>query len=428
MKRKNVVLFVMMVLLIFVTVQLQANSQPNNADEKKIEEVIDEYVQKLGNDWERVAALFVKEKEKNYLDMLNNNAVEEHIGMFNIISAILIEKKEVTYKDVNDNLNFEGEEKNIRTFVIGVDYEVYENTPFYAQGTMYTIMAFVREENEWKIEEVSLIENPEDLEEKGYKFKDDYKKCIRSMENRKQGLLTDGEGRVFDRVCKNVEGRIIEDDTEMQIIENKMITNEAEVKIGGKIGDCAKNEHTSYSVPTSRTMINYAVKENGKFVVKYTKNFNDFCLGCTTCEVGSSLFDGVARRANVIAIKTFVWHYYIVPMDVNAGYNLNNIQIAYKPYQDVTNVNINRISNDVSAVKRIWMESASGKIFAAYFKKGEYNGNGKNGGELKQDGSRFLAANGYSETGILHYYYDNSSASQAGPVQFFYTTGEISYK
>lgn len=175
-------------------------------------------------------------------------------------------------------------------------------------------------------------------------------------------------------------------------------------------------------------MINYAVKENEKFVIKYTKNFRDFCLGCAACEVGSSLFDGVARQANVIAIKTFVWHYYILPMDVNAGYHLNNIQIAYKPYQEVNNVNINRISSDVLAVNRIWMESASGKIFAAYFKKGVYSGNGKNGGELKQEGSRFLAVNGYSRLEILHYYYDNSSASQTGPVQFFYTTGEPCYK
>lgn len=239
MKKKTIALFIIMVLLVFAAMSLQASSQINQKKEKEVSEIIEEYVQELGNNWEQVASLFVKEKQNTYLNMLEQGAVDEHIGMFNIISATLIEKKEVAYKDVSTSFEFEENNGDVRTFVVGIDYEVYENTVFYSKGIAYTIMAFKREGDLWKIAAVSFIENPEELEEKGYKFTNNYKKCIRSMENRKRGILVDGDGKVFDKVLEYAEGQMIENDNEIEIIEK-------EVRSESKIGVNAKAAHTAY--------------------------------------------------------------------------------------------------------------------------------------------------------------------------------------
>ena len=42
-------------------------------------------------------------------------------------------------------------------------------------------------------------------------------------------------------------------------------------------------------------------------------------------------FDGVVRRAQAIAIKTFTWHFIIVPKDPVEGYDVNNVQQNYYP-------------------------------------------------------------------------------------------------
>lgn len=165
-----------------------------------------------------------------------------------------------------------------------------------------------------------------------------------------------------------------------------------------------------------RTTIVYGTYKNGVYQNKKSINFHDYCLGVSAGEVKTTTFDGEARRAVNIAIKTYTWHYKIVPIDSAHGVDIKNTMQSYRP----DDVSINRkVTTDYNAVKDIWMESYSGAIFEAKYGAGSYNNNGKGGGRLMQNGCRYLVSHGKSLYGCLHYYYDNSEASRDGAIRFF---------
>ena len=130
--------------------------------------------------------------------------------------------------------------------------------------------------------------------------------------------------------------------------------------------------------------------------------------------------DGVVRRAQVIATKTFTWHFVIVPKNPIEGYDVNYLQQSYRPDKISENP---VVSTDYNAVMGIWMESYGGAIFEAHYYKGSYSNQSSNyhGGSFYQDGARWLKDNNVATTykALLKYYYDSSSASTGGAIRFF---------
>ena len=128
--------------------------------------------------------------------------------------------------------------------------------------------------------------------------------------------------------------------------------------------------------------------------------FEEYCLAVLAGEVRSTDFDGVVRQAQAIAIKTFTWHYLIIPHGGVQGYDLNDKQQSYMPSKVSENP---KVTEDYNAVKNVWMES--------------------------DDGALWLYDNGVATTykALLKYYYDNSSASDTGAIRFFDSNKNVIY-
>lgn len=103
---------------------------------------------------------------------------------------------------------------------------------------------------------------------------------------------------------------------------------------------------------------------------------------------------------------------YIMPLLILPG-----IWIRYQPTKVSEN---SKVTTDYNAIKDIWMESYKGAIFEAGYGAGSYNSNGQSGGRLMQNGCRYLVEKkNKTFYDCVHYYYDNSTASQGGAVRFF---------
>ena len=358
------------------------------AAEESAESVVEKYVQAMNeHDWNGFSNLHAVE-ERNSLQKFFQNPVNqmEYNGVLNVEKASLAELVEIDLADAKDMLYKEYDVNETKVFVFGVDYNVHEDSKYYSSGINYNFITCIKEDGVWKVSEMLPIENPNKLIEDGYEFSNSFATAIYVMDARKSGYLVNYEGEVFGT-----------------IIEGSGFTPYAVI-----------NQRT---VPTSTTTVRYK-QSNGTIVPDL--NYHDYCLGVLAGEVRHTNFDGVVRQAQAIAIKTFTWHYIIVPHGATEGYDVNSSQQAYAPDKVSEN---SKVTTDYNAVKSVWMESYGGAIFTAYYKAGTYASQTsyKNGGEFKQNGARWLYDNNVATTykALLKYYYDSSTASTGGAIRFF---------
>jgi hypothetical protein len=349
------------------------------------EDVVEKFVEMINKvEHSKISSLYQSEKSKElttfFADEENRN---NHIGVYNIISSELLEFTEVDYLDVQNMLYEEYGEKP-EVYVMGMDLRVFEDAKYFYNGINYFLISFIREDGVPRIFEMVSISDPIQLEKRGYCFSDNYSVAVKVMEARKSGKFINGYGRTFDSINGN------------SIFLNAVI-----------------NQRT---VPTDSTKVRYMNSSKKTVSIK----FHDYCLGVLAGELRATKFDGTVRRAQAIAIKTFTWHYIIVPQNPTAGYDLTYASQSYVPDKISENT---KVTEDYNAVKDVWMESNGGAIFAAYYKKGDYSDQSslKNGGDFKQEGARWLKDNKIATTykALLKYYYDNSSASTGGAIRFF---------
>lgn len=388
-KRTLLILASLIIVSVFGTV---AYAEEGSSFQNNPIEVIEKYVNAMNEQrWDDFADLHSSEQKESLNGFFANEQNEIcNNGVLNVRSAELIEVVEVKYDDVDDMLYESYDTSNDKVYVFGVDYSVEKDTKYYSSGINYNIITLVQENNKWKVKEMVAISEPQRLIDLGYEFSDNYLVTISVIKARYDGLLMNYEGEVFDTLFKS------------EPINNEISTR------------AIINTRT---VPTSTTKVRY---KNASGTIT-SINFHDYCLGVTAGEVRSTTFDGEARKASVLAIKTFTWHYIILPHGATEGYDLNSSQQAYVPDKVSEN---SKVTTDYNTVKSVWMESAGGAIFIAYYKAGTYANQSsyKNGGELKQNGSRWLLDNDSSITNcykVLHYYYDSSTASTGGAIKFF---------
>jgi len=355
--------------------------------------VIDTFINCIDeHDYKSIVQFYVQNKVAEMREFLDENTNREnHIGIFNVISAKLIECAKVQYIDV-DAMLYDEYVSEPDVYVIGLDVNVYEDTKYFYQGINYFLVAFVNENGEQKISEMISIAEPQELLAKGYSFSVKYNVAINVMNERKNGNYVNGNGKKYDSINGDVHSS-----------SNKLSFGILAVK----------NKRT---VPTDSTEVRY---KDSKGKINNIK-FHDYCVGVLAGELRGATFDGEVRKAQAIAIKTFTWHYVIVPQNPTLGYDLTYASQSYVPDKVSENA---KVQKDYDSVKDVWMESYGGAIFAAYYKKGKYEDQSslKNGGEFKQEGARWLYKNKVATTykALLKYYYDDSSASTGGAIRFF---------
>lgn len=360
-------------------------------ESQPVETVVQDYFDTMGKEWDAFAELYTMDQVEGFKTFLTDeDNINENVGVLNVQDASLKEMVEIQYADVKDMLP-ENYDEDVKVFAVGAEFQVNQDTKYFSNGTTYYLLVLENENGSWKVENLAQIAEPDLLKERGYTFNSEYVITENMMTARESGYLVNGDGEVF----ADIDGNPIENS---DLIDSQAILNKR-------------------TVPTSKTTISYGTYKNNVYQSRKSINYHDYCLGVSRGEVGSTKFDGAARQAVDIAIKTYTWHYKIVPIDPAHSVDIKNTMQSYQPDKDTSN---KKIVTDYNAVKSIWMESYKGNIFAAGYGAGKEDSSGKNGGRLMQNGCVYLAKKGYTKYEMLHYYYDNSTdGSTGGSLRFF---------
>lgn len=386
---EKVLIVIVTAIVLCFSVHVRASGVGNK---EGAQEIVNEYFSLIGNDWDKFAELYTNEQINSFKNFLENEKnIREYVGVLNVRKAKLIESIEIKYDDVKDMIDEDYTGKKIKIFAVGADYDVYEDTKYFSEGIIYNFLILEEQNGQWRVNTLMQIADPSLLKMKGYHFQSDYNITENIMEARENGYLVNGKGKVFSDINeKEIDGSLVDE----YAILNKR------------------------TVPTDDTTISYGTYKNGVYQNRKSIKFHDYCKGVSAGEVRGKSFDGTARKAVDIAIKTYTWHYKIVPIDPTHSVDIKNTMQSYKPEKISEN---KKVTSDYNAVKNIWMESYKGNIFAAGYGAGDYNSSGKNGGRLMQNGCRYLVdKKKYSFYQCLHYYYDYSiDGSTGGPLRFF---------
>lgn len=386
---EKVLIVIVTAIVLCFSVHVRASGVGNK---ESAQEIVNEYFSLIGNDWDKFAELYTNEQINSFKNFLENEKnIREYVGVLNVRKAKLIESIEIKYDDVKDMIDEDYTGKKIKIFAVGADYDVYEDTKYFSEGIIYNFLMLEEQNGQWRVNTLMQIADPSLLKMKGYHFQSDYNITENIMEARENGYLVNGKGKVFSDINeKEIDGSLVDE----YAILNKR------------------------TVPTDDTTISYGTYKNGVYQNRKSIKFHDYCKGVSAGEVRGKSFDGTARKAVDIAIKTYTWHYKIVPIDPTHSVDIKNTMQSYKPEKISEN---KKVTSDYNAVKNIWMESYKGNIFAAGYGAGDYNSSGKNGGRLMQNGCRYLVdKKKYSFYQCLHYYYDYSiDGSTGGPLRFF---------
>lgn len=386
---EKVLIVIVTAIVLCFSVHVRASGVGNK---ESAQDIVNEYFSLIGNDWDKFAELYTNEQINSFKNFLENEKnIREYVGVLNVRKAKLIESIEIKYDDVKDMIDEDYTGKKIKIFAVGADYDVYEDTKYFSEGIIYNFLILEEQNGQWRVNTLMQIADPSLLKMKGYHFQSDYNITENIMEARENGYLVNGKGKVFSDINeKEIDGSLVDE----YAILNKR------------------------TVPTDDTTISYGTYKNGVYQNRKSIKFHDYCKGVSAGEVRGKSFDGTARKAVDIAIKTYTWHYKIVPIDPTHSVDIKNTMQSYKPEKISEN---KKVTSDYNAVKNIWMESYKGNIFAAGYGAGDYNSSGKNGGRLMQNGCRYLVdKKKYSFYQCLHYYYDYSiDGSTGGPLRFF---------
>ena len=349
---EKVLIVIVTAIVLCFSVHVRASGVGNK---ESAQEIVNEYFSLIGNDWDKFAELYTNEQINSFKNFLENEKnIREYVGVLNVRKAKLIESIEIKYDDVKDMIDEDYTGKKIKIFAVGADYDVYEDTKYFSEGIIYNFLILEEQNGQWRVNTLMQIADPSLLKMKGYHFQSDYNITENIMEARENGYLVNGKGKVFSDINeKEIDGSLVDE----YAILNKR------------------------TVPTDDTTISYGTYKNGVYQNRKSIKFHDYCKGVSAGEVRGKSFDGTARKAVDIAIKTYTWHYKIVPIDPTHSVDIKNTMQSYKPEKISEN---KKVTSDYNAVKNIWMESYKGNIFAAGYGAGDYNSSGKNGGRLMQ--------------------------------------------
>ena len=328
---EKVLIVIVTAIVLCFSVHVRASGVGNK---ESAQEIVNEYFSLIGNDWDKFAELYTNEQINSFKNFLENEKnIREYVGVLNVRKAKLIESIEIKYDDVKDMIDEDYTGKKIKIFAVGADYDVYEDTKYFSEGIIYNFLILEEQNGQWRVNTLMQIADPSLLKMKGYHFQSDYNITENIMEARENGYLVNGKGKVFSDINeKEIDGSLVDE----YAILNKR------------------------TVPTDDTTISYGTYKNRVYQNRKSIKFHDYCKGVSAGEVRGKSFDGTARKAVDIAIKTYTWHYKIVPIDPTHSVDIKNTMQSYKPEKISEN---KKVTSDYNAVKNIWMESYKGNIF-----------------------------------------------------------------
>lgn len=143
-------------------------------------------------------------------------------------------------------------------------------------------------------------------------------------------------------------------------------------------------------------------------IVHKNVNFTSFIKNVCQNEIGNMNYQAAAVKANAMAIKMAGWWAKVAKYRDTYGADIMYGDVAYVP-GTTSNASVNSAVNAIANYRCVSSAATGSKLFFTSYFAGSSNDSGKASGRLRQNGSNYLANNGYGWQDILHYYYDNSS-------------------
>jgi hypothetical protein len=138
----------------------------------------------------------------------------------------------------------------------------------------------------------------------------------------------------------------------------------------------------------------------------YNATFAEFVKNATQNEIGNMGYDSNAVKANCMAVKMCGWWAKLGRYRESYGADIMYGDVAYVPGTTTIASGVTSAYSTISSKRAV---SSTGKAFYMAYYAGSYNATGENSGQMRQNGSSYLADQGYTWQEILSYYYDDSS-------------------
>ena len=329
--------------------------------------------------WNDYVALQCNANKQDYRVFLSNQQNEEkHQGLFNVISAEIVELKELTLKDVSayTRINeYQEQYQQLAAYYVGIDYDVYEETKYYFDGVNYNLVITAVEDGSWKIVEMS--DAPiESLVPMGLGFNSiNENKALNIVNARIAGTILNGEGIQISRLA-----------TAATSVD--------------------EHERPDY-VRVYRTASS-CVEEVDLYT--YVKNVlpNEWIAS----------WESESLKAGAMAVKMYGWYHTYHPKWSPLGADVKDTTSdqVYSPGTETDNT-----TAAINALDGIGLENSAGNIFETQYLAGTPNTAGTAGtGKISQWGSEYLAERGYDYLDICRYYYDESDKSSGTVYTFEY--------
>lgn len=145
------------------------------------------------------------------------------------------------------------------------------------------------------------------------------------------------------------------------------------------------------------------------FTVHYNVPMKDFVFNVVCNEIGNLGYERDAVKANILAVKMAGWWFKRIGYYAGQGYDTKYGMVTFMNYNRASQENQEYISDCINSVINYSLFANNGQVFFTSYFDGSENNSGQNTGQLRQNGSNYLAKIGYGWKEILHYYYDNSS-------------------
>ena len=310
--------------------------------------------------------------------LTNDNNIKNHVGLLDVIAAKVSKIKLLPLNEaakISKEMNLNIADSNTDTYLVAMDIKVINENEYFVNGTTYHLIS-ISKASKGKLITVD-IEAPLDiLRNDGYGFNDKDEENYFNVENMRM------KGKVINNKGENLESSTYSKLSSKAINPISMSTVQS----------------TSFTIPST-----IRVYMHDAYYVK-TVNFNEYVKNVLPKEWGSG-WQYEAYEAGAIAVKMYGWffivhHFYTtLQADVydDAIHNQVYVPGSANSYE----------SSAVDDTFHYIMVDGTGNIFAARHVAGTPGAHGESHtGLMFQNGTQWLALNGWTHFDICRYYYD----------------------
>lgn len=392
------------ILLIFNLMALPAYALNSNDAINKpssIKQVIyQEVAAENNNNWSAISNSWVEDQKETMLSFIANKENKDNfIGLFNIRSAKISEIKEIPNHSANKFVDVDkylDEYRDIKVFYVGIDYTVYNESMFYYNGVNYRLAVLVLENGEWKLAEMGDAPVEAIVASKIGFGSPEEKTAKKIHQARHKGLFINPSGKVIKNIAAT-EAEKSAQRGKISLPKNSLISplvtgdHVYPSSISIYLTNSVNYSYYGYTQPTARSIDFYYYQKNvlpNEWIASWPAD---------------------SLEAGAICVKMFGWYHVYTPKFPQYNAALTDRASDSQVFQvNTENSNTTAAIDAMPFGLETWDTYT---IFETGYRAGSYDGSGYHSGLAYQNGSHYLADNGYDDYQILHYYYDYSPAS-----------------